>query len=134
MEVPLTCEVGHNQPWFVCIAYMKRDGKKTALLSNLLSFSYSSKRFDYIRNYQEVDWRLYRRFCVFMEKHLTQLKLSDIIKISKSIKKGKNSRGCGDKIFGNKKVTENQLRGIEYTPSYFRQVFDHCDKPWYECY
>jgi hypothetical protein len=132
--IPLTCTVGHNQPWYVCIAYMKREKKDKESLSKLLNFSYSSKRFDYIQNYQQVDWRLYRKFCFFMKNHLTHFKLNEIIEISKSIKKVKNSKGCGDMIFGNHKVTDNQLKGLDYTPSYYRHVYDHCDKPWYECY
>ena len=132
MEVPHTCEVGHNQPWFVCLVFLNQEKKDTITPLKLLDFSYSSKRFDYITNYQEVDWRLYRKFCSFMKENTEQFTLHDITEITKSVKKINSE--CKNNFFGNYAATQDQLKGIDYAPSHFRHVSDHCDKPWYECY
>jgi hypothetical protein len=67
-----------------------------------------------------------------MGKHMKSLALSDVKEILNGIKL--KNKSCTTKTFGNKNVTKNQLKGLDYVPNHFRNLADHCDKPWYECY
>lgn len=129
----MICRVYHNQPWFVVSIILSKEKKEEIKFSSLLEFSFSTKRFDYIKNHQAVDWKTYRRFCTFMSKHIKTITLTQTKEIIRRIKFNKVNN-CENQIFGNKSVSAKQLEGVDYTPSHFRHINDHCDKPWYECF
>ena len=69
--VPPISQSGLYQPWFVINAYIMKTSKKNTnkvSIKSLIEFGYSPKRFDVIKNYQEVDWRFYRDYLTDIQK------------------------------------------------------------------
>ena len=69
--VPPISESGLYQPWFVINAYIIGNSEKhtnNVRIESLIQFGYSAKRFDFIKNHQEVDWRFYRDYLTDIQK------------------------------------------------------------------
>ena len=134
MNVPLVYEVGNIQPFFVIYIFMTTYKKNTVSYSSLIEFSYSSKKYDIINNFQDVDWKYYRKLCSFYQKRskIKYVSLSDIENKIKNIKRKK----INNHIFHNFKgeITQNQKKGLDYVPNYYRNISDHCVNIWNECF
>lgn len=96
--IPPISESGLYQPWFVINAYIIGTlgtlEKHKVKIDSLIQFRYSAKRFDFIKNYQEVDWRFYRDYLTDIQKKWDSVTVSFVrrmIRLSKNTNTHRNT-------------------------------------------
>ena len=86
--VPPISESGLYQPWFVINAYIIGTSEKHKVkIDSLIQFRYSAKRFDFIKNHQEVDWRFYRDYLTDIRKKWDSVTISIVRQMIQSSSK-----------------------------------------------
>ena len=89
--IPPISESGLYQPWFVINAYIIGTSEKHKVkIDSLIQFRYSTKRFDFIKNHQEVDWRFYRDYLTDIQKKWDSVTIGFVRHM---IRLSKNTRG-----------------------------------------